>query len=100
MNPSIHKFLMHGCQISSKFPLPIEFFSENSIESWYKLNRANITQKSRLLSKKARLLDVFNRAVYLSDPKMSLVYINKRLKFRNVKDLPQEIEQFFMRLVL
>lgn len=97
MNPSTHKLLVHGCQIARKFPLPIAFFSEDSSESWHKLNRENMKKRSRQNSRQNRILDVFNRAVYLSDPKISLMYIKNRLRFHKDKDVPQEITQYFMR---
>ncbi|XP_017483344.1 PREDICTED: uncharacterized protein LOC108372212 [Rhagoletis zephyria] len=45
-----------------------------------------------------RILDVFNRAIYLSDPKISLLYLENRLKFRKETiNVPEEIQGIFMR---
>ena len=82
INPSTHKLLRHGCAVSRKFPLPIAFYSEDSSEAWHKLNRRNMKQRARQNSRQNRILDVLNRAMYLSDPKVSLEHITNRLKFR------------------
>uniref|UniRef100_A0ABD2W9W8 Uncharacterized protein n=1 Tax=Trichogramma kaykai TaxID=54128 RepID=A0ABD2W9W8_9HYME len=97
MNPSTHKLLMHGCQISRKFPLPIQYFSEDSSEAWHKLNRRNFNNGSRQTSHANRILDVFNKAIYLSDPKISMVHLQNRLKFHRTKDYPDEVVDFFVR---
>ena len=61
MNVSLHKLLVHRCQISEKFPLPIAYFSEDAGESmheyyrdWFinrsrQKNRENCTKNSELL---------------------------------------------------
>uniref|UniRef100_A0ABD2VTW7 MULE transposase domain-containing protein n=1 Tax=Trichogramma kaykai TaxID=54128 RepID=A0ABD2VTW7_9HYME len=97
MNPSTHKLLMHGCQICRQFPLPIAYFSEDSSEAWHKLNRSNLKSGSRQCSREYRLLDTFNKAVYLSDPKISMTHVADRLKFRKNLDAPEEVKEFFIR---
>ncbi|KAL7302635.1 hypothetical protein TKK_0004697 [Trichogramma kaykai] len=92
MNPSTHKLLLHGCQISRKFLLPIAYFSEDSSEAWQKLNRSNMRNASRQNSRSNRILDVFNKAIYLSDPKLSLIHVNKRMKFHKSR----KIEEFLL----
>lgn len=94
MNPSTHKLLIHGCQVARKFPLPISFYSEDSSESWHKLYRKNMREHARQISRKARLLDVFNRSVYLSGPKLCFLYIEKRLKFHKLKEVDPDVAQF------
>lgn len=80
MNPTIHKFLRHGCEISSRFPLPIAYYSEDALESAHKYYRKNMIMHARQNSRRNRILDVFNRAVYMSDPKLSLIKIEDRLR--------------------
>lgn len=80
MKPSLHKFLVHGCDIAKQFPLPIGFYSEDASESWHKYFRQNEINHSRQNSRRHRILDLFNRAIYLSDPKISFVYLERRNK--------------------
>lgn len=94
LNPSTHKLLRHGCQVARKFPLPIAFYSEDASESWHKLYRKQMIEHARQISRKERLLDVFNRAVYLSDPKISLLFITKRMKLHKIQETAPEIAQF------
>lgn len=68
MNPSLHKLLKHGCEVALKFPLPMAYFAEDAGESWHKIYRRNWTDHARQSSRANRTLDVFNRAVCLSDP--------------------------------
>lgn len=58
MNPTMHKLLIHGCQIAEQFPLPIAYFSEDANESWHKLYRENTISHSRQNSRENRILDV------------------------------------------
>ena len=94
INPSLHKLLMHGCQIARKFPVPMIYFSEDASEAWHKLYRKNILEHSRQISRSARLLDTFNRAVYLSDPLISLIFIQKRLKYHKTLKIPLHAKKF------
>lgn len=80
MNPTTHKLLKHSCQIIKEFPLPIAYYSEDANESWHKLYRKNMLQHARQKSRETRILDVFHRATYMTDPKISLIYIEERLK--------------------
>lgn len=80
MNPTIHKFLRHGCEISSRFPLPIAYYADDALESAHKYYRKNMILHARQNSRRNRILDIFNRAVYMSDPKMSLIKIGDRLR--------------------
>ena len=97
MNPTTHKILMHECQIARKFPLPISYYSEDSSEAWHKLNRRNMRDHSPQNSRQNRIVDVFNYAIYYSDPKISLVYIENRLKFHKNREISSEIKGFFQR---
>lgn len=64
MKPSVHKFLVHGCDIARQFPLPAGFYSEDASESWHKYFRQNEISHSRQNSRRNRILDLFNRAIY------------------------------------
>lgn len=87
MNPTLHKFLKHGCEIAKNCSLPMAYYSEDANESWHKLYRRNMMSHLRQNSRDNRIIDVFNRAVHLSDPKISLILIEDRLKSYNKKKL-------------
>jgi len=80
--------------ILREFPLPIAYYSEDANESWHKLYRKNMTQHSRQNSRENRMLDVFNRALYLTDPKISTILIENRLQSFKQKHVPSEIKKF------
>ena len=94
MNPSLHKLLKHGCQIARQFPLPIAYYAEDANESWHKVYRKNIKSHARQNSRKNRLFDIFKRAIYLSDPKISLILINNRFKFQRTQRKTMDISKF------
>ena len=96
MNPSMHKLLKHGCEVARKFPLPIAYYSEDGSESWHKLYRRNMTKHSRQTSRENRLLDVFNKALHLSDPKISLIMIDKRLKKKKLRKTPRQVLKYIL----
>ena len=80
MSPTVHKLLIHSSDIIRQFPLPIAYYSEDASESWHKIYRQNLVSHARQISREARILDTFNRAVYVTDPVISLIYIKNRLK--------------------
>ena len=49
---------------------------------------------SRQNSRRNRMLDVFNRAIYLTDPKISIILINNRLKLYEQNNVSPEIKKF------
>ncbi|XP_058789796.1 uncharacterized protein LOC131675525 [Phymastichus coffea] len=79
MNPTTHKLLIHGCQIAENFPLPIAYFAEDGLESWHKYFRSNTTHHCRQSSRENRTQDLYNRAIEMSDPAISLMGIKKRI---------------------
>lgn len=97
MSPTVHKILKHGVDIAKQFPMPMAFFSEDANETSHKYYRSNFKNHARQYKRSARLLDVFNRQMYRSDPKVSMMYIQQRLKkhkhevlSENVKNLLQK----------
>ena len=55
MNPTMHKFLRHGCEISSRFPLPIAYYAEDVLEEAHKYYRRNMVLHARQNSRKNRV---------------------------------------------
>lgn len=93
MSPSVHKLLEHGCDIAEQFPLPMIYFSEDALESWHKYYRRNMTSHARQHNRTCRILDVFNRAIYLSDPKISMILIDNRQK-QKATEVPASLNEF------
>lgn len=78
LKPSIHKILKHGCKIAARFPMPIGVYSEDFSEFWHKYLKKNELQHARQDLRSHRLFDRFLRAVYMTDPKLSFVFLEKR----------------------
>ena len=96
MKPTVHKLLRHSCEIARKFRLPMAYYSEDANESWHKLCRKFMVSHFRQTSRQKRLLDVFNRAVYLTDPKISLIYLKNRLKLHKMIPVSSDILEFIL----
>ena len=94
LNPSVHKMLRHGVEIARKFPLSLAYFAEDAAESLHKCYRKNSISHARQNSRANRLKDVFNRSVDLSDPLISMYYVDKRSQSQS-KDLPPEFRSLF-----
>lgn len=94
MNPSVHKLLRHGPAIANEFPLSLAYFSEDAAESMHKYYRKNSLAHARQSSREHRLLDVYNRSVDLSDPAISLVYLDDRRKKQH-DELPADFLSLF-----
>lgn len=94
MSPTMHKLLVHGCDIARQLPLPVAYYAEDANESWHKLYRQNMVSHARQNSRKNRLIDTFNRAVCLSDPLISLILIKSRKQFKNEETLTSNIQEF------
>lgn len=95
MNPSVHKMFRHGVKIAKRFPLSLAYFSEDAAESMHKYYRTNSISHARQNSRENRLMDVFNRAVDMSDPMISMVHIEKRSKSTS-EELPSEFVSLFV----
>ena len=96
MNPTVHKLWRHGISIAKNFPFFLIFYSEDAAESMHKLNRDNSLDHARLDSREHNLVDVFNRAVYTSDPILSLIFIDQRIKRQIHEALPEDFIRTFM----
>ena len=94
ISPTVHKLLIHGCQIAKKFPLPMAYFAEDAGESWHKHYRKNMVIHARQNSKINRLGDVFDRAIYLTDPMISL--ISGRKNMTKIITLPASVQEYIL----
>lgn len=95
MSPTVHKLLKHGCDIARELPLPVAFFAEDANESWHKLYRQYMIYHSRQDSRANRIIDVFHRALYFSDPLISNILLDNRIKSKEKKyDNSEDIQKF------
>lgn len=94
MNPSVHKMLRHGTEIARKFPFSLAYFAEDAAESMHKCYKNSSVHHARQNSRENRLKDVFNRAVDMSDPIISTIYLEKRCKAEK-QELPSEFISLF-----
>lgn len=94
MNPSVHKMLRHGVSVARQFPLSLAYFAEDAAESMHKCYKKNSISHARQRSRADRLMDVFNRSVDLSDPLISMIYLEKRCK-KGKEALPDEFLNLF-----
>ena len=80
MPASLHKILCHSKNSIMALPLSPGFFGEEGAESCNKYYRQNRRYHSRKCFRKSNLLDVFNRALDLSDPIVSSAKLDVRMK--------------------
>ncbi|OXU22516.1 hypothetical protein TSAR_014078 [Trichomalopsis sarcophagae] len=92
LSPTLHKPLRHGCEIARLFPLPMAYFAEDALESSHKYYRRNMILHARKNSRANRILDVYKRAIYLNDPKISLSKIDQRMTIEDIEDQDIYIE--------
>lgn len=86
MTVTIHKILIHGQQIIQSSNLPIGMLSEQSAESRNKYWRSDREHHTRKCSREKTMLDLFQRALLTSDPKISSIGAQNRKK--NTKSIP------------
>jgi hypothetical protein len=95
MTVTLHKLLMHGGQIISHSIVPLGMLSEEVTENANKNYKFNRMHHARLDSREHNILDVFNRSMDCSDPLISSISLEKRIK-RKTKELPQEVKNLLI----
>ena len=70
------------------------YFAEDGVESWHKLYRLNMTKHARKNTRLNRILDVYNRAIFMRDPKVSLVSGRTKTSDNKLKTTKVDISQF------
>lgn len=93
MRPTVHKYLKHGVAICKMFKYPQAYYAEDAGEHMHKLYRSFKLHHARQNSRKNRLVDTFNQAMYESDPLISLLMIDDRQKKKH-DPLPHRVQQF------
>lgn len=98
MSPTFHKLLAHSVEAVRFFwPIPIIFFSEDAGESWHRLYRIYLVRFVRQSNRIYRMRDAMNRALYETDPVVSLIGQEKRIKKKNKKKtLPRRANKYFL----
>lgn len=91
MPASLHRLLIHGPKIIASFDLPIGFFSEEGAEARNKYFRNDRLHHGRKDSRAHNIEDIINRANESSDPFISEINVEQRLKNRKKLPLPSEV---------
>ena len=91
MPATINKILIHAKQILENSVLPAGYFWEEASEArnkFYKTDREFHAKKNSTIN---NLEDIFNRAMDTSDPVISSISLQYRLKRRQNLTLPSEV---------
>lgn len=95
MRPTVHKYLKHGVKHCKNFKHSQAFYAEDAGEHMHKLYRNYEKTHARQNSRKNRLMDTFNQALYKSDPLISLIMINDRIKTQS-DPLPRRVLELLL----
>jgi len=93
MTPTVHKVLVHSRQIMENMVLPVAFFGEDEAESRNKFYKSDRLHHSRKSSRLNNISDVFHRAIDTSDPLVSSIGLESRVKRHKKEPLPSEVLQ-------
>lgn len=91
MPPSVHKVLIHGCDIMQEFPVPIGWFSEEAQEATNKVFRKARNQHSRMYQRTKTNIDTMHYMLIASDPMVSTL---RHTKERQLKELTGDAQKF------
>lgn len=86
MPSTVHKILMHGAEIISTSLLPVRMLGEEASEARNKDYKRYRKDHSRKHNRETNLEDTFYRIMDTSDPVVSSISLEKRIK--NKKQLP------------
>lgn len=74
MSPKVHKFLRHSCEILREFPeIPPAYLAEDAGEFMHGFYKNTLVNKSRQMSREARMVDTARRACYFTDPTITMI---------------------------
>ena len=88
---TIQKLLIHAKQILENSVFPAGYFGKEASEARNKFYKRNREFHARNNSYINNLEDIFNRAMYISDPVISSISLQYRLKGRHKLTLPLEV---------
>lgn len=96
MSASLHRVLVHGADIIKALPLPPGVMSEEGAEARNKFYKRDRLKHARKISREANLHDLMCRQLISSDPIITQVDIERRLKSRKNFKLPIEVEEMLV----
>ena len=91
MPGTIHKVLINAKQTLENFVLAAGYFGEEASEARNKFYKSDRDFHARKKSRINNLEDIFNRAMDTSDPVISSIILQYRLKRRHKLTLPSEV---------
>lgn len=91
MSATLHKILIHGSQILEAAVLPLGFLAENASEARNKFYKKDRIAHARKDSRVHNMIDVYGRAMDSSDPLLSSLCLQNRIKSRHRMQLPSAV---------
>ena len=96
MNPATHRIIDHGALLLRVLPpgLNISMLSEEPLESNHRIIKFDELHHARQMSRRQRLMDVFNRGMDRSNPEVLAHVVPKRLRDQRSKrhdSIPKEV---------
>lgn len=91
MTATVHKILVHSSDILENTVLPVGYFGEEGAESRNKFYKSDRLHHARKCSRAKNFEDVFQRAMDTSDPIISSLNLEKRIKKQRRQCLPTEV---------
>lgn len=96
MNVSLHKLLVHGVDILKLSILPPGYMSEEAAEAKNKYFRLDRQFHARRVSRVANLTDVYKRSMAMSDPKISSLGLEERMKKKKKIPISPELQKLIL----
>uniref|UniRef100_A0A0K8W2Q9 Uncharacterized protein n=2 Tax=Bactrocera latifrons TaxID=174628 RepID=A0A0K8W2Q9_BACLA len=93
MTPTVHKVIVHSKQIMQNTPLPVGYFGEDAAESRNKIYKSDRLHHAHKTIRIDNLFDVFHRALDTSNPLISSLRLNTRVRQRKRLTLPLEVKE-------
>lgn len=96
LRPSVHKLLIHGCEIARQFKFSQIYYAEDGLEHCHKKNRQNSRNHARQNSRLNRISDMAHYSLFSSDPKISIASLDYRQQKFKKPYRYQDISEFFI----
>uniref|UniRef100_A0A0K8VDY7 Uncharacterized protein n=1 Tax=Bactrocera latifrons TaxID=174628 RepID=A0A0K8VDY7_BACLA len=93
MTFTVHKVIVHSKQIMQNTPLPVCYFGEDAAESRNKIYKSDRLHHAHKTIRIDNLFDVFHRALDTSNPLISSLRLNTRVRQRKRLTLPLEVKE-------
>lgn len=93
--PTVHKLFFHAAAVIENSPVPVCYLSEEAAETKIKYIRYFREHFSRKDSLEHTLVDIYNRSMDMSDPKIASMIREQQPKKRS-KEIPQEVKELLV----